>query len=90
MDGQDPAPPKKPWNDDSAVNTNTCWFPMVLKWCEMDFGHPQYYFQRSSLGQDVLATSQGPLKDLHFAHLKHGFFHQNKGKPPFTRQCSGV
>ena len=27
---------------------------------------------------------------IHFAHLKHGFFHQNKGKPPFTRQCSGV
>ena len=22
VDGQNPAPPKKPWNDDSSVNTN--------------------------------------------------------------------
>ena len=27
---------------------------------------------------------------IHFAHLKHGVVHQNSGKPPFTRQCSGV
>ena len=27
---------------------------------------------------------------MHFAHWKHGFFHQNKRKPPLTRQCSGV
>ena len=30
---------------------------------------------------------QGSLKDT---HLKQVFFHQKKGKPPFTRQCSGV
>ena len=27
VDGQTPAPPKKPWNDDSPVNTNNCGFP---------------------------------------------------------------
>ena len=29
------APPKKPWNDDSPVNTNKQWFPMVSKWCRI-------------------------------------------------------
>ena len=29
--------PKKPWNDDSPVNTNKPRFPMISKWCEMDF-----------------------------------------------------
>ena len=32
---------KKPWND-SPVNTNKQWFPIALKWCELDFVHPQY------------------------------------------------
>ena len=32
---------------------------------------------------------RAPYK-IHVAHLKHGFFYQNKGKPPLTRQCSGV
>ena len=27
---------------------------------------------------------------IHLAHIKHNLFQQNKGKPPFTRQCSGV
>ena len=34
-------------------------------------------------------STTGSLKDT-FAQLKHGFFHQDKGKPPCTRQCSGV
>ena len=29
------APPKKPWNDDSPVNTNKD-LPWFSKWCEMD------------------------------------------------------
>ena len=37
VDGQSPAPPKKPWNDDSPANTNKPWSPMISKWCEMDF-----------------------------------------------------
>ena len=30
------------------------------------------------------------LNDTCCNHLKHGFFRQNQGTPPFTRQCSGV
>ena len=29
------AAPKKPWHDDSPVNTNEKWFPMVSKWCRI-------------------------------------------------------
>ena len=29
VDGRNPAPPKKPWNDESNVNTNKQWFPMI-------------------------------------------------------------
>ena len=42
VDGRNPAPPKKPWNDDPPANTNKQWFSMISKWCEMDFVHPQY------------------------------------------------
>ena len=38
----------------------------------------------------ALSARFNRAKDANFAQLKHGFFHQNKGKPPFTRQCSGV
>ena len=34
VDGRNPAPPQKPWNDDSSANTNNQGFPMVSKWCE--------------------------------------------------------
>ena len=34
--------------------------------------------------------SGGSLKNIFLAPLKHGFVHQNKGKPRYTRQCSGV
>ena len=33
------APPQRPGKDDSPVNAKE-WFPMVSKWCEMDFVHP--------------------------------------------------
>ena len=29
------APPKKPENEDSPINTNQQWFPMVSKWCRI-------------------------------------------------------
>ena len=37
VDGRNPAPPN--WNDDSLVNTNKQWFPMVLKWCRISSIH---------------------------------------------------
>ena len=39
VDGQNPAPPKKPWNDDSSVNTHKQWFLMVSKWCRISSIH---------------------------------------------------
>ena len=36
VDGQNPAPPEKPWN---TIQINS-GFTMVSKWCEMDFVHP--------------------------------------------------
>ena len=35
VDGRNLAPPNKPWNDDSPVNTNNKSFPMVSKWCRI-------------------------------------------------------
>ena len=32
---RNPAPPKKPFYDDSPVNTGKPWFPMVSKWCRI-------------------------------------------------------
>ena len=44
-------------------------------------------------GVTLKANQQGSLDfpfKIRFAHLKHGFFHQNKAIPPFTRQCLGL
>ena len=40
-------------------------------------------------GGFLSCLSRAPQK-IPFVHLKHGFFHQNTGNPPSTRQCSGV
>ena len=39
VDGRNPAPPKKPWNDESPVNANKQWFLMVSKWCRISSIH---------------------------------------------------
>ena len=39
VDGRNPAPLKKPQNDESPVNTNEQWFPMVSKWCRISSIH---------------------------------------------------
>ena len=53
-------------------------------------GHSNKMFTSASRNREGGRTrnGRGSLKDT-FGHLKHGFFQQNKGKPPFTRQCSG-
>ena len=38
----------------------------------------------------AIVVVQGSLKDTFCNHLKYGFFHLNKGTPPFARRCSGV
>ena len=39
VDGRNPAPPKNPWNDDSSVNTNKQWLPLLSKWCRISSIH---------------------------------------------------
>ena len=73
-----------------------------LGWCA-DFGHQCPFRpnapkamrhqaeQKAALSHRILDHWQGSLKDTFCNHLKHVVFqHKNKGKPPFTRQCSGV
>ena len=38
VDGQNPAPPKKPWDNDCPVHTNKQWFPMAFMVVQ-DFVH---------------------------------------------------
>ena len=42
VDGRNPAPPKKPWNDDSLCKYQQTMVSHGSKWCEMDFVPPQY------------------------------------------------
>ena len=42
VDGRNPAPPKKPWNDNSPVNTNKQWVSLVSAWCRIS-SIPQYH-----------------------------------------------
>ena len=49
VDGQNPAPPKNPWNDGSLVNTNRPWFPMVSKWCRILSIHGTLALQMGSV-----------------------------------------
>ena len=39
LDGRNPAPLKKTRNEDSPVNTNVQWFPMISKWCRISSIH---------------------------------------------------
>ena len=39
VDGRNPAPPKKPRNDDPPVNANKHWFPMGSIWCRIPSIH---------------------------------------------------
>ena len=42
--GRNPAPPKKPWKDDSPRKYKQVLVStMDSKWCEMDFVHPQLW-----------------------------------------------
>ena len=54
VDGRNFAPPKKPWNDDSPVNTNKQWLPMVSKWCRISSIHSTTRCHEFSLQAGVL------------------------------------
>ena len=53
VDGQNPAPPKNPWNEDSPVNTNEQWFPM-LSLVMQDFVHPQIWLWLSKRREPLM------------------------------------
>ena len=49
VDGRNPAPPNKAWDDDCPANTNNSWFSIVSKWCEMDSADPSTVSIHSSV-----------------------------------------
>ena len=57
---------------------------IIFRWHCLQFGSHQC---QDSFGGH---PGQGSLKDTCCNHLKHVLFQQNKGTPPFTRQCAGV
>ena len=58
MDGRNPAPPKKPWNDDSPANTNKQWFLMVSKWCRISSIHSILLSAQPFQSNPVLPTAE--------------------------------
>ena len=76
MDGRNPAPPKKPWNNDSLANsnkqwlpivsnTNKEWFPMVSKWCRISSIHSMIRHPLAGLQPAALVPAQDLLRDHH-------------------------
>ena len=47
VDEQNPAPPKKPWNDESFVNANKREFPTVSEWCMISSIHSTFALKQS-------------------------------------------
>ena len=79
VDGQDPAPPKKPWNDDSPVNTNKLSFVMVSKWCRISSIH-------SKSSKRVLGAYMSAWKLLNlacFGEMNMGVSHNRVDGSPF-------
>ena len=78
------APPKKPWNDDSPVNTNKQWCTMVSKWCGISSIHSTFGGELEDGSESFLqahefhhATSRGPSKQPHRS-LQHFPDHEQK------------
>ena len=63
------APPNKLWSDDSPVKTNEQWFPMVSKWCEMDFVHPQYQYRLQLFLVQAFLVGREPLRSRQYPNL---------------------
>ena len=49
VDGRNPAPPKKPGNDYSLVNTNKQWLPMASIWCRSLSIHSMHHQKHMKL-----------------------------------------
>ena len=71
VDGRTPAPPKQSWNDDSLVNTNNQWLPMVSKCCEMEAGaRPRLHRREGQGGGRAQAHQAEDLSALRWSSLK--------------------
>ena len=55
---------RNPFRDRSPQHTNKQWFPMVSKWCELDFVHPQYWscIWRTGAKQDTGAKQHPKMR----------------------------
>ena len=99
VDGRNPAPPKKPWNDDSHVNDDKQWFPMVSSWCRslpthrmwacLPIGNPQ--MGCFSVCFPLNLPQRGALRkrDSHMAVGQNQWYHFGVGAPPILVYFSG-
>ena len=90
---RNPAPRKKPWNDDSPVNTNKQWFPMVSKWCRISSIHSVNSLAHlaRTLCQPQLEIgrfSAAAMPDFVFWSQQHPFGDQDKFTPVRESQSS--
>ena len=86
------APPKKPWNGDSPVNTKKQWFrPWFLRWRALDVATMQgtvcsmYGFQSSKAGAGHL-EGHPPKGDPFNSHV--GWEGKHRGQALFQRYSS--
>ena len=70
VDGQNPAPPKRPWHDDSPVNINIInkqWFPISPKWCRISSVHSIFFFP----GVFRLQGARNRSRPMALTHLRN-------------------
>ena len=86
VDGRNPAPPKKPWNDDSPVNTNKQWFPMVSKWCRV------FSIHSITTCSAVVALGSCPRRDLTVVSSRKFFCLIHHGRTTWMQasNCAGT
>ena len=60
VDGRNPTPPEKHWNDDSPANTNLYWSPMVSKGCRISSIHSRGKVPLTFTPQLDIQCHQGP------------------------------
>ena len=72
----------------SIVSLAPVGFPLIYVWVFLCFDGTLFGAAKRTKGTSpmlrVRPTFDRAPQKIHFAHLKLGFFHQNKGKPPFT------
>ena len=89
VDGRNPAPPKKPCDDDPPVNTNKQWFPILSKWCRISSIHSRA--EAKSIGPLVASVGCAVRQARHLFRLKeHGRAHVQQDKVLTRIHLDGV